>query len=123
MVSGADSVYGLLGDPCNCQNYYQCEYNTTTEQFIAIQRSCNPVNLGSGKSSPVSGMRARETALSSPLPRELASAHWEWPTTPHSSFLGNETMDCAPGTTLNPSLCAPVSELNHVTIFIYLNVW
>ena len=42
MVAGADSVYGLLGDPCDCQNYYQCEYNTTTNAFIALQRACNP---------------------------------------------------------------------------------
>ena len=29
MVVGADSVLGVVADPCNCQNYVQCEYNST----------------------------------------------------------------------------------------------
>ncbi|KAI0236331.1 hypothetical protein LSAT2_013105 [Lamellibrachia satsuma] len=45
MVSGADSVYGIVADPCDCQNYYQCEYNTTTQLYIAYQRSCNPCEV------------------------------------------------------------------------------
>ena len=45
MVIGDDAVYGILADPCNCQNYYQCEYNTTLEMFIAYERACNPCEL------------------------------------------------------------------------------
>ena len=45
MVIGDDAVYGILADPCNCQNYYQCEYNTTLEVFIAYERACNPCEL------------------------------------------------------------------------------
>ena len=42
MVVGADSVFGLVADPCNCQNYVQCEYNSTLTQFTGIERACNP---------------------------------------------------------------------------------
>ena len=45
MVAGADSLYGIVADPCDCQNYYQCEYNTTSQAFVAYQRSCNPCEL------------------------------------------------------------------------------
>ncbi|KAI0231048.1 hypothetical protein LSAT2_018588, partial [Lamellibrachia satsuma] len=55
MVSGADSVYGIVADPCDCQNYYQCEYNTTTQLYIAYQRSCNPWRLNRVKAPLVFG--------------------------------------------------------------------
>ena len=45
MVAGADSVYGIVADPCDCMNYYQCEYNTTLGEFIAYQRTCNPCEI------------------------------------------------------------------------------
>ena len=45
MVLGHDSVYGIVADPCDCTNYYQCEYNTTLEEFIAYQRTCNPCEI------------------------------------------------------------------------------
>ena len=45
MVAGADSVYGIVADPCDCRNYIQCEYNSTLAQFIGLQRACNPCEL------------------------------------------------------------------------------
>ena len=45
MGLGHDSVYGIVADPCDCTNYYQCEYNTTSEEFIAYQRTCNPCEI------------------------------------------------------------------------------
>ena len=45
MVDGANSVLGLIADPCNCQNYVQCEYNSTLAQFTGIVRACNPCEI------------------------------------------------------------------------------
>ena len=45
MVAGADSVYGIVADPCDCMNYYQCEFNATLGEFIAYQRTCNPCEI------------------------------------------------------------------------------
>ena len=45
MVVGADSVYGIVADPCDCMNYYQCEFNATLGEFIAYQRTCNPCEI------------------------------------------------------------------------------
>ncbi|KAK2151005.1 hypothetical protein NP493_2698g00000 [Ridgeia piscesae] len=105
MVSGADSVYGLLGDPCNCQNYYQCEYNTTTEQFIAIQRSCNPCEIWDQEVLTCVRDESKGDCTFFPTTQGIGECPLGVADNPAQFILGNETMDCAPGTTFNFTQC------------------
>ncbi|KAK2174209.1 hypothetical protein NP493_818g02007 [Ridgeia piscesae] len=115
MVAGADSVYGLLGDPCNCQNYYQCEYNTTTEQFIAIQRSCNPCEIWDQEVLTCVRDESKGDCTFFPTTQGIGECPLGEADNPAQFILGNETMDCAPGTTFNLTLCTCIRIVPYVT--------
>ena len=173
MVHGDDAVYGILANPCNCSIYYQCEYNTTLEVFIAYERACNPCELwdqevltcvfnpdapwvpecnpstqGMGmkqcalfrKVNTYSGIDIVNKVLNCYLDYLLMFSPLTYPTVhtkinailfvlpylfnstsrvsgecplgvvdnPYQFLLGNETMDCAPGTIFNVTVCTCV---------------
>ncbi|KAI0215654.1 hypothetical protein LSAT2_032287, partial [Lamellibrachia satsuma] len=107
MVSGADSVYGIVADPCDCQNYYQCEYNTTTQLYIAYQRSCNPCEVWD--QGVLTCIKGPGDCTFNPSTQGIGECPLGVVAGNDRQFmLGNETMDCAPGTMFNLSLCTCV---------------
>ncbi|KAI0239525.1 hypothetical protein LSAT2_009749 [Lamellibrachia satsuma] len=109
MVAGADSVYGIVADPCDCQNYYQCEYNTTTQAFVAYQRSCNPCEVWDQGVLTCIKDESKVNCTFAPSTEGIGICPLlEVEGSPRQFQLGNETMDCAPGTMFNLSLCTCV---------------
>ncbi|KAI0239524.1 hypothetical protein LSAT2_009748 [Lamellibrachia satsuma] len=109
MVAGADSVYGIVADPCDCQNYYQCEYNTTSQAFIAYQRSCNPCELWDQGLLTCIRDESKVNCTFAPSTEGIGICPLlEVEGNDRQFILGNETMDCAPGTMFNLTLCTCV---------------
>ncbi|KAI0231047.1 hypothetical protein LSAT2_018587, partial [Lamellibrachia satsuma] len=127
MVSGAESVYGIVADPCDCHNYYQCEYNTTTAEFIAYERRCPKCLRWSQEIlTCVRDEKDPNCTSTTPAIQEPGACDlMEVPENERQFLLGNYTMDCPPGTYFNVTVCGcvpwwtPMPEMNVIASVMF----